>query len=154
LGSLVNIPKIKLFKFAKDLEPKQKLLLTMVGVGAGIITFYSIKNAIKKGKHKKTMDRLFELYNQSITTGKGEDAKEYNLALKASIIYDSFYNNDIFGWSENEARASQTLFSVPKKLVPLLAKYYKTLYGKVLQHDFVKFLREDQWTKRHTEYFS
>lgn len=62
-----------------------------------------------------------------------------DLGAKALTIYDAFYDNDWFGFSEDETKAINALLSVPTNLVPKLSTIYFSLYGKNLKEDFVKY---------------
>lgn len=133
--------------FIKNLPPQQKFFLVLLGLGAGTVTYFSTKKILKNWKAKKLQKDLFKKYQESILINNQGQAQQINFSIKAGVIYDSFYNNDIFGWTENEDRAIQTLLSIPKEYIETLAKYYFDLYGKILQNDFIKFCRESQYEK-------
>lgn len=63
----------------------------------------------------------------------------------AGEIYDAFYRNDMFGWSEDEARAIEALRKVPDANIDKLANIYNELYKKSLKEDFIKYLSEEEY---------
>lgn len=133
--------------FIKELPPQQKFFLLLLGIGGATVTYFSVKKIMKNAKAKKLQKKLFERYQESITINDQGTAQQVNFSIKAGVIYDSFYNNDVFGFTENEDRAIETLLSIPKQYVKTLAKYYFDLYGKILQNDYIKFCRESQYQK-------
>jgi len=127
----------------KKTQPVVNLFIFVVACGGIYMGYRGLKRAKEKGKLRD----LLNLYNEVSTTGGAgsQEAIQINFALKAAIINDAFYNNDLFGWTEDEGRAIETLLSVPKEYLPVLSKTYLEMFGKILQADFVKFLRPDQF---------
>jgi len=78
---------------------------------------------------------------------KGNTRYTINLLTVASIIYDAFYNADIFGFTEDEAKAITELKRVPKTKISLLASLYQANYGKDLRKDFIRFLDANQYAQ-------
>jgi len=68
-----------------------------------------------------------------------------NLANVAGEVNDAFYNNDWFGWSENETRAVNAVKTVPAAYIPQLEATYLQLYNKDLRADLLKYLGSDEW---------
>jgi hypothetical protein len=79
-------------------------------------------------------------------TASGSSPVTVNLGAVANEIYDAFYRNDWFGYSEDEDRAISALQSIPKELTPLLANEYAK-HGKNLYEDFTKFLSSSDYAK-------
>lgn len=65
----------------------------------------------------------------------------------AQQVYDCFYNNDWFGWTEDEDGAIAAISSVPKSYVPEVAVKYAQIQGKGknLYSDFVKYLSTSKY---------
>ena len=88
-------------------------------------------------------------YNVNCIKGTPPNQIRYtiNLVTIASLIYDAFYNSDIFGFTEDEAKAIAELKKVPKTKIALLASLYNANTGKDLRKDFIRFLNADQYAK-------
>lgn len=102
--------------------------------------------------------RLAAKQSLAIATRNESDRKKYdvkcikgklrytiNLLTVGNLIYDAFYNNDIFGFTENEDKAIEQIKLVPKTKISLLASVYESTYGKNLRKDFIRFLDENQY---------
>lgn len=116
-------------------------VLVLVGGGAAI-------RSLNKAAERR---RALKAYQQSQVTGASPGGSgqpvTVNLAQKAGEIYDAFYNNDWFGWTEDEDRAIAALMSVPKEYVKDLANLYNSLHSENLYTDFTKFLSSDDYSK-------
>jgi hypothetical protein len=64
-------------------------------------------------------------------------------------IYDAFYNNDWFGWTEDEQTAIRLALSVPKSLMNEVASKYaqKTDKGRSIYEDFQRFLKPEDFAR-------
>jgi hypothetical protein len=65
----------------------------------------------------------------------------------AGEVYDSFYSNDWFGWTEDEERAVNAVKTVPKAFIPQLEQTYLQLYGKDLRADLLSYLSSSEWSQ-------
>lgn len=132
------------------LDKNVQTILTVAGVGAAAFIGYQ---AYKRWRTNKDLrDRLNQYAaaqaGYSVTLPSGEVANTtINLATTAAVIYDSFYNNDLLSWTEDETRAVNELKKVPKQLIPQLEQTYATLYSKDLRADLVKYLDSDEYEK-------
>ena len=119
---------------------------TIIIIGGGWLAY-------KKGK--KVMDRIkmrkdVESYSASsvpvIVTQNGQQiTSNINLRDIASQIYDAFFNNDWFGWTEDEQRAAETIAKVPKAYIKQLMVEYNKAYNRNLHDDMVKYLSPSQY---------
>lgn len=102
----------------------------------GLLSYFLIKKIAK----------TFELSRSQ----KLIDTKAQGLDLGgiAANIHDAFYNNDWFGWTEDELRAMQELAKLNdhRELVPELSEIYRKQYGKILKADFISYLDDQQFT--------
>jgi hypothetical protein len=91
-------------------------------------------------------------YNVNCIKGTPPNQVRYtiNLLTIASLIYDAFYNSDIFGFTEDEEKAIAELKKVPKTKIALLASLYQANTGKDLRKDFIRFLDSSQYAKVQT----
>jgi len=81
-----------------------------------------------------------------------EGASGTDLGGAAATIYDSFYNNDWLGITEDETRALDTFMLIPKAEVKDLEKVYFKLYQKNMKADFVEYLEPWQWHVAATQW--
>jgi hypothetical protein len=122
--------------------------------GAGAILFFvgrkvykdiSTKIKLKKiAKEQKESIVKVTIINQENGTGV---TTNLNLSLIAGNIYDAFYNNDFFNWTEDETRAVTEIKKVPKQYISQLAQIYSDTYQKNLQNDFTEFCDSDELDK-------
>lgn len=104
------------------------------------------------------LKQLIQKQNLSIATKTEAERKTYdvkcikgnkrytiNLLTIASIIYDAFYNADLFGFTEDENKAIEQIKQVPKTKISLLASLYQANYNKNLRKDFIRFLDNSQY---------
>jgi hypothetical protein len=122
--------------------------------GAGAILFFvgrkvykdiSTKIKLKKiAKEQKESIVKVTIINQENGTGV---TTNLNLSLIAGNIYDAFYNNDFFNWTEDETRAVTEIKKVPKQYISQLAQIYSDTYQKNLQNDFTEFCDFDELDK-------
>lgn len=112
--------------------------------------FKAIQRAITATRIRQAIDDSRVTVNFPTTgtggTGTGSAPVTVNLGAVANEIYDSFYRNDFFGFSEDEDRAISALQSIPKDLTPMLANEYAK-HGKNLYEDFTKFLSSSDYAK-------
>lgn len=132
------------------LDKNVQTVLTVAGVaGAAFFGYRAYENWKQQ---KELRDRLNQYAaaqtGYSVITPNGQSVNAtINLASIASAIYDSFYNNDWFAWTEDETRTVNEVKKVPKQLIPQLEQTYATLYTKDLRADLVKYLDSDEWAK-------
>lgn len=112
--------------------------------------FKAIQRAITASRIRQAIDDSRVTVNLPNTatsgTGTGSTPVTVNLGAVANEIYDAFYRNDFFGFSEDEDRAISALQSIPKDLTPMLANEYAK-HGKNLYEDFTKFLSSSDYAK-------
>lgn len=112
--------------------------------------FKAIQKAITASRIRQAIDDSRVTVNLPNTatggTGTGSTPVTVNLGAVANEIYDAFYRNDFFGFSEDEDRAISALQSIPKDLTPMLANEYAK-HGKNLYEDFTKFLSSSDYAK-------
>ncbi len=121
-------------------------------VGTALILFGGYRLIQKQVDKQKTRKRKREIEDSTVqyfyTDSKGQQQySNIDLGTIAAGIYDSFYNNDWFGWSEDEERAMRLLLSVPREFIPDLENTYTSLYGEILREDFVRFLSDDEFQR-------
>jgi len=109
-------------------------------VGKKFYDQYQLKQRLKQYQQQNVQ------YNVNTGTGPGV-VQSVNLASVAGEVYDSFYNNDPFGWTEDETRAVNAVKTVPKAYIPQLEQTYLQLYGKDLRADLLSFLDSDEWSQ-------
>lgn len=114
-----------------------KIVLVIVAV---IILIIIIRVIIVKYKTWIAEQKIRKNENNYQTGNIGGVPVQVNLGAVASDIYSSFYNNDWFGWTEDEDRAIAAINSVPKTLMPQLKSIYYENYGHVLTEDCTEFL--------------
>lgn len=118
--------------------------------GAGAFIAFKIGKKIYDQYQLKQRLKLYQSQNvqYNVNTGSGSGVTQsINLATIAGVVFDSFYNNDPFGWSEDETRALNAVKSVPKAYIPQLEQTYLQLYQKDLRADLLAFLDSDEWEK-------
>lgn len=132
------------------IDKTTQTVLTIAGVGlAGFIGY----KVFKKVKERIELRRKLNLYAgaqsaYTVVTPQGTTVNAtVNLATKAGEIYDALYNNDPFGWTEDETRAVNTVKTVPPALIPQLEQTYAQLYSKDLRADLIAFLDSDEYDK-------
>ena len=112
--------------------------------------FKAIQRAITASRIRQAIDDSRVTVNLPSTatggTSTGSSPVTVNLGAVANEIYDAFYRNDFFGFSEDEDRAISALQSIPKDLTPMLANEYAK-HGKNLYEDFTKFLSSSDYAK-------
>jgi hypothetical protein len=122
--------------------------------GAGLIVFFVGRKIIKDITTKVKLKKVLKDQEDSVVKvtiidqGSGTGVTtNLNLSLIAGTIYDSFYNNDFFDWTEDETRAIDELKKVPKQYIPQLSQIYSDTYQKNLQNDFIEFCDSDEMEK-------
>ena len=132
------------------LDNTSKTVLTIAGVGlAGFIGY----KVFKKIQERIELKRKLNLYGQAqtaytVVTPQGQTVNAtVNLATKAGEIYDALWNNDPFGWTEDETRAVDVVKTVPAALIPQLEQTYAQLYSKDLRADLISALDSDEYDK-------
>ena len=118
--------------------------------GLGAFITYRIGRKIYDQYQLKQRLKLYQQQNISfnVTTGGSSGVMQnLNLASIAGEINDSFYNNDPFGWTEDETRAVNAVKQVPKAYIPQLEQTYLQLYQKDLRADLLQYLDQDEWNQ-------
>jgi hypothetical protein len=134
-----------------------KLPLTLrygIYAGAGAILFFVGRKVYKDISTKIKLKKIAKEQEESIVkvtiinqeNGTGVTTN-LNLSLIAGNIYDAFYNNDFFNWTEDETRAVTEIKKVPKQYISQLAQIYSDTYQKNLQNDFTEFCDSDELDK-------
>lgn len=119
----------------------QKIALILLGIIAIYFFVKFIYSSLIKIRNEN-------LLNNSVYTGTtGGNVYQVDLGTKAASIYSAFYQNDWFGFSEDEEKAVQEIISVPKNIIPELSAIYFKLYGKNLKSDCLKYLSNSEWLK-------
>jgi len=130
-------------KFWNELPWYWKLILALV---AAILIFLLIRFLVRKYQAAERN----KLLDKTVVTGIGEQSGSpisVDLGGKAAAIHDAFYDNDIFGATEDEERAITELSGVPKNVIPDLSATYYQLYSSNLKDDFVKYLSPEDWNR-------
>lgn len=132
---------------SKTLWAQIPIGVKIAGVGlAALLTFRFVNyqiTAIERDKRRRNIDSKFN-YTFQDSYGNAQSIN-IDLGTAAATIYDAFYNNDWFGWTEDEERAIRTLLPIPKSLIPDLADIYYKLYKKILKEDFIKYLSDEEY---------
>ena len=127
----------------------QGVIGTGLLVGAGLVTAKQVRNYNERQRLKKAQ-KVFDESNKLITVtdgGGNQVTVTINTAVTATKIHDAIYNNDTFGWTEDETAIVNALKVVPKVYIPDVENKYMTLYGKNLQQDVIAALDADEWDK-------
>lgn len=107
-------------------------------VGRGIYDSVQLRSRLKQYQNANVQ------YTQIGPSGQAIP-QTVNLASVAQTIHDSFYNNDWFGWTEDEERAIIALKTVPKTFIPNLEQTYAQLFNKDLRADFNRLLDAQEY---------
>lgn len=123
-------------------------------VGAGLIAFFVGRKIYNDITTKVKLKKILKDQEDSVVKvtiidqGSGTGVTtNLNLSLIAGNIYDAFYNNDFFNWTEDETRAINELKKVPKPYISQLSQIYSNTYQKNLQNDFIEFCDSDEMEK-------
>lgn len=132
--------------FWKELPIWVKIIIIAV---LAVLIFILTRNLIVYIKKVKAENIL----NNSIATGgTGAGAYSVNFGSVAQRIYACFYENDWFGWTEDEEGAIVALNDVPKPFIPQLKKAYFDLYNKDLNADFTKYLSTSNYSRVQNQF--
>jgi len=123
--------------------PTKKQVPQVLKWGAGIGIALGIFFMGKKIYKNIDLIREKNLLQSTVTAG----GESYDLGGSAGEIYDAFYNNDIFGATEDEERAISILTAIPDEYITDLSNIYYKLYGKILKADFIKYLSPEQYER-------
>lgn len=118
--------------------------------GAGAFVLYTVGKRFWENYQIKQRVKLYQQQNVGFNVqqpGLPPAAQQINLASVATEIHDSLYNNDWFGWSEDEERAVQAVKTVPKAYIPNLEAVYLQLFSKDLRADLLSYLSSSQWAQ-------
>ncbi len=118
----------------KSLPPWAKGL---VAIAILVALYFALWKPLKRFIEKERAKARSKKYESN---GSG-----FNPAIVAAQIYDAVYNNDWFGFSEDEERIKEVLLSIPSGHINDVAQAYQELYNKVLQEDVVAALGDDEW---------
>lgn len=122
--------------------------IAIFGVGA-FVAYRVGKTFYDKVQIRKRLKQYQQGQVQYNVVGPGgqQAAQTVNLTSVAGEVYDSFYSNDWFGWTEDEERAVNAVKTVPKPFIPQLEQTYLQLYGKDLRADLLNFLSSSEWSQ-------
>ena len=122
--------------------------IAIFGVGA-FVAYRVGKNFYDKAQIRKKLKQYQQSQIQYNVVGPGgqQAAQTVNLSSVAGEIYDSFYSNDWFNWTEDEERAINAIKTVPKTFIPQLEQTYFQLYSKDLRADLLNFLSSSEWSQ-------
>lgn len=123
--------------FIKEIPIWLRIVILIV---LAILIFIAIRNLMVYVKKIKAENLL---NNATATGGTGSTAFSTNYGSVAQRIYSAFYDNDWFGWTENEEAAIVAVNDVPKAFIPQLKETYFNLYGKNLNEDCIKYLKDE-----------
>jgi hypothetical protein len=129
--------------YIHTLNPLVKLILIFV---IAIVIFLLIRWAYNSYKKNAAQ----QLKDNSVKTGTSDVSGQpltADLGTAATTIYNAFYQNDWFGFTEDRPKAMTALENVPNSLIGDLSQVYFQLYGKNLKEDFSKYLSADQWNQ-------
>ena len=128
-----------------------KSIPPVVWIVGGVIILASGSAAIHSLNKAAERKRANKAYQNSQVTGASPGGSgqpvTVNIAQIADGIYDAFYNNDWFGWTEDEDRAIALLLSIPKEYVKDLANMYTSMHKESLYTDFTKYLSSSDYEK-------
>ena len=109
-----------------------------------LIIIYFVARAVYRFFKEQRQQKILE-ESKGTATVNGQPIS-IDLGTKASAIYNAFYSNDWFGFSEDEETAMAELSNVPKSLIPKLSEIYNKLYKKNLKNDFQRLTSAEQWS--------
>jgi len=112
-------------------------------VSAAFVTYKGVKSFADKqetNRKRKLLEGQETIVYDVDVWGGEVKTQTVDLGAIAVEIYDSFYQNDWFGWTENEQAAINALQKVPKANIPKLEDIYYKAFKEILRVDFVKFL--------------
>lgn len=130
----------------KGLSPVTKTILTWVIIIVVLIIVFIVAKQLYKQYLERKKNEIINDSQKTVTLPSGQ-TQSINLGAVALGIYDAFYNNDVFGASEDEQKAIALLSGVPKELIPDLSTIYFKLYGHNLREDYSKYLDSDEYAK-------
>lgn len=119
-------------------------ILSALSVNAHNTQLDNLEKITKDQENKNTVT-VWKIYRNKQGKIIKQVKQRVNLETIARIIFDSFYRNDIIGYTENESRAISAINNVPKEYIPKLTAIYLAIYNKQLASDFTKFLNEKQY---------
>jgi hypothetical protein len=125
----------------------KNVAITGAAVVLGLPLLKKLSDA-QRQKMAEAEEKKRDQYNVNCIKGK----KRYtiNLLTIRNKIYDSFYNADWMGLTEDEETAINTLLLVPKSRIGQLASLYKAAYNKDLRADFIKYLNNTEYKRVET----
>jgi hypothetical protein len=122
--------------------------LAIVG-GLGYLGYRAGKKAYDNYQTRKRI-QYYQTQNVGFVTTTGGSTgvqTSINLSTVANEINDALYNNDWFGWTEDEDRAIDAVKQVPKPYIVQLQQVYNHLTDKDLQADLIGYLSADGWAQ-------
>ena len=138
-------------KKGKETIKSDKVRLAVNIVGAVTSIYFSYKEAKNINQYLKNLKYKKELTTANNPTGTGTtidtdtgQPQQVDLKTVAAKIHDAFYNNDWFGWTEDETEAAKALNEITTADASRLAEIYFQLYGKILKEDFIEFLSPEE----------
>lgn len=122
----------------------------VVGIALGLYGGYRLisreVDRVRTEKRKRQLENTQVNYVYTDASGQSQ-VSTVDVGTVAAGIYDSFYNNDWFGYTEDEERAMRLLLGVPRESIPALEDIYFQLYQKILREDFIDYLSSEEWDR-------
>jgi hypothetical protein len=101
---------------------------------------------LKADKLQGTKEGTATTYTQVGSNGQAY-TQTVNPATSANSIYSAIYQNDWFGFSEDEEKIVTEVMNVPNAGVGAVSDVYFKIYGKNLKEDLNHYLSTDEWNK-------
>lgn len=130
---------------------KNNKLKTVAITGAALVLGLPLLKRLSDSQRQimaEAEEKRRDSYN--VNCSKGTRKYTINLLTIRDKIYDSFYNADWAGITEDEETAINTLLLVPKTRIAQLSALYKTAFNKDLRNDFIKFLSNTEYKRVQT----
>lgn len=127
---------------------ENKELKTVAITGVALVLGLPLLKRLSDSQRQKMAEaeeKKRDTYN--VNCIKGNKRYTINLLTIRDKIYDSFYNADWAGITEDEEIAISTLLLVPKSRIGQLSALYKSAFNKDLRNDFIKFLSNTEYKR-------
>jgi len=122
----------------------KNIAITGVAIVLGLPLLKKLSDS-QRLKMAEAEEKKRDSYNVNVL--KGSKRYTINLLTIRDKIYDSFYNADWAGITEDEETAIGTLLLVPKTRIGQLSALYKSAFNKDLRNDFIKFLSNTEYKR-------
>lgn len=122
-----------------------RLIIIIVIVVGIVLLIKMLLDNYKKNQRQKVLEN--NVQTTTVTNSQGNNVTyTADLGTRAAAIHAAFYDNDVFGLTEDEDAAVMEILNVPKPLIPDLSAVYYQAYKKNLKADFMKYAA-DEWPK-------